>query len=103
MLEQSRSLCIIFCVVSTFYPLIYDSKSTGTQVIYHLPNHTCIPDDSPSECMTENDETIIDDDLYIKASMISAPWPILWLFIAFRSVGLPCPIGTPNFLMANLY
>ena len=91
----------IFGVVATFYPLIYDSQSTCLQVIYHLPNHTSIPNESPSERMTESDETMIDDDLYIGAFMVSAPWQILWLFIAFQSVGHPCPIRTRNFSMTN--
>ena len=38
--------------------------------------------------MTENDKIMTDNDLYIGPFMISAPWPILWVFIAFRSVGL---------------
>ena len=31
--------------------------------------------------MTENDKIMIDADLYVGAFLISAPQPILWLFI----------------------
>ena len=51
--------------------------------------------------MTVNDDTMIDDEIYIGSFMISAPRPIVWFFIAFRSVWLPCPIRTRNFSMVN--